>query len=73
MKRWPIFLMVAMLLALSACDKAKEQGRQTVRTLMGGQMADQAKAMKRQLNKVQQQQKERYGQLDKQLKQQDGQ
>ena len=65
--------MIAILLALTACDKAKEQGQQTVRTLMGGQMADQAKAMKRQLNKVQQQQKERYGQLDKQLKQQDGQ
>jgi len=68
-----LICMIAILLALTACDKAKEQGQQTVRTLMGGQMADQAKAMKRQLNKVQQQQKERYGQLDKQLKQQDGQ
>ena len=73
MKRWPIFLMLAMLLALTACDKAKEQGRQTVRTLLGGQMADQAKAMKRQLNKIDKQQEQRYGQLDKQLKQQDGQ
>ncbi len=73
MKRWPIFLMLAMLLALTACDKAKEQGRQTVRTLLGGQMADQAKAMKRRLNKIDKQQEQRYGQLDKQLKQQDGQ
>jgi hypothetical protein len=63
--------MMAILLALTACDSAKEQGQQTVRTLSGGQMMDQKNAMKQQLNKVEQQQKERYGQLDEQLKQQD--
>lgn len=64
--------MIAVLLALAACDKAKEQGQQTVRTLSGGQMMDQKNAVKRQLNQAEQQQKERYGQLDEQLKQ-DGQ
>jgi hypothetical protein len=64
--------MMAMLLALTACDSAKEQGQQTVRTLSGGQMMDQKNAVKQQLDKIEQQQKKRYGQLDEQLKQQDG-
>jgi beta-lactamase class A len=61
-----LICVMAVLLALAACDKAKEQGRQTVRTLSGGQMMDQKHAMERQLDKAEQQQNARYGQLGEQ-------
>ena len=64
-----LILFTAMLLALAACDKAKEQGRQTVRTLSGGQMMDEKNAAQRQLDKAEQQQKQAYGQLDEPAKQ----
>lgn len=63
----------AMLLALTACDKAKEEGQQTVRQLSGGQMMDQKNAAKQQIDKIEQQQKERYNQLDEQMNEQNGQ
>jgi predicted PurR-regulated permease PerM len=68
-----LICIIAVLLALTACDNAKEQGQQTVRTLSGGQMLDQKNAAKQQLNKVEQEQKERYDQLNEQMNEQNGQ
>lgn len=59
-----------VVLLLSACDSAKEEGQETVKQLSGGGMIEQEKQMQQKLDQVQQQQQERYQQLDQQLDQQ---
>jgi len=60
---WGVFVLVVM----SGCDNAKEEGQQTVREMSGGSMVEQKEIMQQKLDRIQQQQTEQYQQLDEEL------
>ena len=60
-----LFLSAAMLL-IAGCDDAKEAGDETAREITGGNLIKQGRQTQQQLHDIDQQQQERFKQLDQQ-------
>ena len=64
MKHLLIILTIPMLLA--ACEETVESGHETAKEITGSNMINQGKQVQQQLHDIDQQQQERYQQLDQQ-------
>lgn len=62
MKQLLMILFIPMLLA--ACEETVESGHETAREITGSNMIDQGKKVQQQLHDIDQQQQERFKQLD---------
>jgi len=61
-----ICVAIAITGLLAGCDAAKESGDKTVRELTGSNMIKQEQQLKNKIEGINQQQKERYKELDQQ-------
>ncbi|MDX8403140.1 MAG: hypothetical protein R8K54_01875, partial [Mariprofundaceae bacterium] len=61
-----VFFILSMALRLTACEQAQETGNETAREITGSNMIKQGKQVQQQLHNIDQQQQERYKQLDEQ-------
>ena len=64
MKRFLLILFTAML--FTACEEAKESGHETAREITASNLMNQGKQVQQQLHDIDQQQQERFKQLDQQ-------
>lgn len=60
-----LFLFTALLL-IAGCDDAKKAGDETAREITGANMIEQGKKTRQQLKAIDQQQQQRFEQLDQQ-------
>ncbi|HKJ60767.1 MAG TPA: hypothetical protein VKA94_02050 [Hyphomicrobiales bacterium] len=61
-----IFIVLVAAAFIAGCDDAKESADETVRDVTGANMIEQGKAVQQQLHQIDQQQKQRFEQLDEQ-------
>ena len=64
MKRLLLTLLIPLL--LTACEEAKEPGHETAREITGSNLIQQGKQVQQQLHDIDQQQQERFKELDQQ-------
>ena len=57
---------LSMPLLFTACEQSRDAGDETVREISGSNMMQQGRQMQQQLHGINEQQKERYEQLDQQ-------
>ncbi|NOR72654.1 MAG: hypothetical protein GQ467_02090 [Mariprofundaceae bacterium] len=61
-----LLLILSLPLLLAACEQAREAGDETAREITGGNMIEQGRQTQQQLHDIDQQQQERFKQLDQQ-------
>jgi len=61
-----LLIILSMPLMFAGCDDVKKAGDETAREITGANMIDQGRAAQQQLKAIDQQQQERFKQLDQQ-------